>query len=94
MKIFANYSKRAYDIDFENADFLNNLRNFKKPILILHGGDDDFVKIENAFKIYEKIENSNKEILIIKNAKHCQGLIESPRVYEQKILSFLRKNGI
>lgn len=41
-----------------------NLHNFKYPVLILHGGDDQIVSCEDSTEFYELITSEDKEIKI------------------------------
>jgi len=56
MKLVKEHTKDIYDVEC--------------PILIILGDKDFVVPIEKVNKIYEKIENKNKKIIVIENGIH------------------------
>ncbi len=56
------------------VDASNSIKNAKIPGLILHGDMDDFVPVDNAYRLYEML-NNEKEIHISKGAIHVQGAL-------------------
>lgn len=73
------------EVNAENA-----LKNTNIPALILHGEDDSFVPVSNAYKIYELL-NSEKEIKIFKGAKHVKAYFLDKEEYFNIIKEFLEK---
>lgn len=47
-----------------------DIYNVKCPILILQGDKDYIVPVDKISKIYDKISNKNKKIIIVKNGSH------------------------
>jgi esterase/lipase len=56
MKLIKEHTKDIYDVEC--------------PILMIVGDKDFVVPLEKVNKIYEKIENKNKKIIVIKNGIH------------------------
>ena len=69
---------------------IKQLKKGKIPMLFIHGGKDKLVPTSNAFMAYDNYE-SDKEILIIENAKHMKSSIEDKTTYYNKIFEFISK---
>lgn len=63
------------------------LRNFKKPVLILHG-TEDIIPIEIAERTHQILENS--ELVLLEKCAHY-GWLEQKEVYFKAIRNFLKK---
>ncbi len=92
LNAFIKYVDRAYEINLKTADVTRKINTYKGPILLIHGGQDGFVPVENAYDIFEKLKSKTKELFIVENAKHAQNLNDNPKRYQQKIRNFILKN--
>lgn len=84
MKLFAKYS-------LEDTSPINNIGKIRIPILIIHGEQDHFVRVQMAYELFKKIK-SPKEILIVPDANHTQSVSVRPDLYWKQIDAFLDKN--
>lgn len=79
-KIFAGYS-------FEEASALEQVKKSKTPILFIHGEDDSFVPVENAYELYEAA-SCEKQLLIIEDAEHASSMMKDYRLYWNTVYDF------
>ncbi len=75
---------------FKDYSTLEAVKATKLPILFIHGENDSFVPTYMSHLNYEAC-NSEKELLIVKNAGHAASYYENPGLYENKIDEFLEK---
>jgi uncharacterized protein len=59
----------------------------KKPLLMIHGGDDSYIWPEMANKLYRRARGP-KELWVVKRAKHNQALQVAGEEYHRKIVAF------
>lgn len=82
-KIRAGYS-------FGEASALNQVKKSKTPILFIHGDADAFVPYYMVNELYDKC-SSEKDIFIVKGAKHATAYKDDIDGYENKVIEFLSK---
>ena len=69
---------------FDNAE---KIKHIKTPLLLLHGGNDDFVRYRDNGKIIYENAPEPKKLLLVNSANHT----DIPMVYgEQKYIQLLR----
>jgi uncharacterized protein len=78
-KLKAHYS-------FKDGDVINMVRKAKMPMLFIHGTDDTFINVNNAYHLYDA-KQGIKEILIIPHARH----VESEQVANKKYWDTINK---
>lgn len=66
---------------------LEALKTNKKPILFIHGTDDNFVPIEMTYENY-KACNAPKRLLVVPGAQHACSYFIDTQKYENEVLSF------
>ncbi len=72
---------------------LESVKHTKAPILIIHGGDDDFVPTEMSRRVCE----NNKEMItlvIVPGAPHGLSFLEDNALYRQSVIDFYKKRSI
>lgn len=69
------------------------VKKAKVPILFIHGDADTFVPCRMCREIYDACA-SEKEILIIKGAGHCESFYKDQEKYEETLTAFLEKRGM
>lgn len=74
--------------DFKEASSIEQLKKAKQPILFIHGGKDDFVPTEMAYKNYEAA-NSVKELYVVENAGHAESKDYDKEGYWNKVFEFI-----
>jgi hypothetical protein len=67
LSIFAK-PNQAFWASWLALDPINEIKNIKKPVLIINGDKDLQVKIDNAKKLH--VANSKSELLIVENMNH------------------------
>ncbi|MDR5589898.1 alpha/beta hydrolase [Christiangramia sp. SM2212] len=72
-----------------NFDLVSQMKNFKKPVLIMHG-DRDPVPIDIAQFAKRTIPNS--ELVIMENCGHY-GWLDTPEIYLTEVKQFLKDNS-
>lgn len=82
-RIFAHYS-------FKAASPLNAVKNSKKPVLFIHGADDDFVPVFMQKILYDACLGE-KEILTVPKAVHARSYYQNPDMYYEKLTQFINK---
>ncbi|OGW84054.1 MAG: hypothetical protein A3C47_00070 [Omnitrophica bacterium RIFCSPHIGHO2_02_FULL_51_18] len=85
------YSQKKSGAEFVDVEKL--LRKKHVPILMIHGGVDDYAPgTHQAF--LEKINSDRKSLerFVVPNARHNQAVVVAKGAYEEKIINFLEKS--
>ncbi len=97
MDVFANSQKMLDDgttLDLpagwffeENYDNLGPLRKMSPdiPLLVLHGGADDYIQPEHAALVFEAAAANVKDLVLIEGADHNESLVVDPKLLKEKI---------
>ena len=88
MSALMKLDKLGYTID--DVDTISAVKKAKKPILFIHGGDDNFVPVQMCADLYSSCA-SEKDILIVDGAWHGNSYMTDTEAYEQKVNSFAEK---
>lgn len=75
---------------FSDASSVKQLKKAKKPMLFVHGDQDDFVPYYMLDTVYDSA-NVEKEKLVIEGAAHTKALEVNPDLYWEKISEFVKK---
>jgi len=75
----------------KKASSVNQLRKNTVPLLLLHGGNDDFVPTKMIMENYVAAAGP-KDWFIIPNAGHCQSQYANPDAYWSKVWEFLDRH--
>lgn len=62
-----------------------------RPILMIHGGADTYIKPEMAWALFAKARRP-KEFWLVEGAKHNQALQVAEDAYRQRVLGFFQKH--
>lgn len=76
--------------DFGDVSPAESVKNAKVPILFIHGADDDFVPTYMVCTLYNNC-TSEKDLLIVEDAKHAESYQTNPKLYESKVDEFTAK---
>lgn len=71
-----------------NAGALDELKNIKNPVLIVHGENDLPVSVQNAYNMSQNFENS--EVVIFPDSGHAS-FFQNHDAFVTKVLQFLNK---
>lgn len=72
-----NFSKQWFD-EAIKTDGLKDIKNYKNPLLCINGSIDTVVKPEMGKKTVEAAGSLDKTYVIIKNADHLYGVLDTP----------------
>lgn len=70
---------------------LNSIKNISKPILIIHGQDDDKISLKHGQNLYNSCPSIKKEFLIIEKGLHNDLQKKGGDVYKKRTLEFISK---
>lgn len=77
---------------FSDASAIDAVKKSTKPILFIHGDEDDFVPFEMMNKLYEAKTNGIKDKFISKGAGHTKSVFISFDEYWNKVFEFIKIN--
>jgi fermentation-respiration switch protein FrsA (DUF1100 family) len=83
-------SKLRAGYDYKEASSVAQLKKNKRPMLFIHGGDDDFVPTEMVYKNWEATQGQ-KELLIVPKAKHAESYATDKALYTKTVGDFVNK---
>ncbi|HHY83258.1 MAG TPA: alpha/beta hydrolase [Clostridiales bacterium] len=73
-----------------DVNCLEAVKKVSKPILFIHGSDDDYVPAEMGVKLYNA-KPEPKELYLVPNAKHAKALAADPERYRQVVFDFINR---
>jgi len=74
----------------KNISPASSARRIKTPILLIHGGHDTVIPVENAYIIKEN--DPSIELWIVNNSSHGQAYTFNKKEYEKRVKEFLKKH--
>jgi pimeloyl-ACP methyl ester carboxylesterase len=74
-----------------DQESLDRLKKIYLPTLIIHGGQDSLVPLENAKAIYQHLGAQEKELLVIPSATHNDIMIVGFKDYFNALQRFIEK---
>ncbi len=80
---------KKYVESFNNIDLYCGVASFNRPVIIIHGGDDQAVPIEYGMKYNEQYSDSSFHK--IDGASHCFTKVEYRNKVQELIIEFLNK---
>lgn len=80
--------KAGYDL--KEASSLEQIKKAEKPILFIHGDQDDFVPVSMVYPLYEQA-NCEKDLYIAKGAGHAQARLIDPITYWNTVFHFIQQ---
>lgn len=81
-------SRAGYSL--RECNSAEEVKKAKVPILLIHGDADTFVPCSMCKEIYEACA-SQKEMVIIRGAGHCESFYKNQHLYEDTLTAFLEK---
>ncbi len=82
-----------YGWSFREASSVKMVKKCHKPMLFIHGDNDDFVPSEMVYPLYEA-KGQPKSIWITKDTDHAHSFRDYPKEYEQHVRDFLSASGM
>ena len=83
-------SKLRAGFSYGQASSVKQLQKNQLPVLFIHGDADDFVPTSMVYDNY-KATQGERELYLVKNAKHAKSFETDPKTYKEKISAFLKK---
>ncbi len=83
--------KHRYGWGFKEASSLKQLAKCERPMLFIHGENDDFVPTADVYKCYEAKTRGYKEMWIAPGSEHAMSYKDHPAEYTEHVRQFLAK---
>ncbi|MBI2653854.1 alpha/beta fold hydrolase [Candidatus Woesearchaeota archaeon] len=77
-------------INIDDASPVDNIKDIKVPILLIHAEKDSQIPVGEAYLLHDA--NKKAELWIVKNADHGMAHSINPEEYEKKVIGFLEDN--
>ncbi len=77
-------------INVDSVNPVDNIKNIKIPILLIHAEKDSQIPVKEAYLLHEA--NKKAELWIIKNADHGMTHSINPEEYEERVIEFFNDN--
>ena len=90
MNITEMMTRKKAGYGYKDVSTLEEVAKSKVPILFIHGDVDDFVPVWMTEKNYEAC-NSEKELLLVKNADHAEAYYADTQAYENAVKKMIKK---
>lgn len=81
--------KKVAQFDGEECSTLDALKNNTRPVLFIHGSNDNFVPIKMTFDNYLAC-TAKKQLLIVPGAGHGMSYITDPNAYKKAVRDFFK----
>lgn len=82
--------KKKAGYSLKECSSAETVKKAKIPILLIHGDADTFVPCSMCHEIYMACA-SEKEMMIVNGAGHCESFYKDPERYQEKLTAFLEK---
>ena len=92
VEIASLYVKATEGWSFGDADVVESVKKSRVPILIIHGGDDTIVPVDQSNDLYEACPVKGSDHLLIRGAMHAQTQNFKSEKYWQGVDEFILKN--
>jgi dipeptidyl aminopeptidase/acylaminoacyl peptidase len=80
--------KCLYGVDFSLVSPVNALKRVQSPVLLIHGGEDSTVPVDEAFQLSDVFQNPASRLWIVPEAEHTDAYLSRPKEYVSRLLSF------
>ena len=84
------YAKLFLNIDIKDISPLESVKNIQKPILFIHGANDNQLPSTHSQILNDNAPNS--EFWLVENAGHGASYAINPRIYKKRIIDFFDKH--
>ncbi len=74
--------------DWKEASAVVQVAKCNRPMLFIHGEDDDFVPVEMGYEVYDAAR-CKKKFFLVKEAGHAQSELKDPEAYWDTVFSFI-----
>ncbi|WP_270168259.1 alpha/beta hydrolase [Paenibacillus sp. SYP-B4298] len=77
---------------FRKASALEQLHHNTRPMLFIHGEQDQFVPTSMVYRLYDACR-APKRLVVVPNAGHGESYLVDPDKYTQELIAFLSQYG-
>ncbi len=77
-------------IDIDDVSPVDNIKNMKIPILLIHAEKDSQIPVNEAYLLHNA--NKKAELWVVENAEHGMSHSINPKEYEKKVIGFFKGN--
>ena len=91
MNTTSELCKLKYGWSFAEANQLNQVRKSTKPMLFIHGDNDDFVPSWMVHPLYEAKTKGDKALFIAKGSEHAMAYRDHHEEYTLQVIKFVSR---
>ncbi len=92
MHITSMMSRKLAGYDYRECNAKEEVKKSTVPILLIHGGEDNFVPTQMCEEIYRNCPDA--EMQIIDGASHAESFYKDPKLYKKRLQEFFVKCGV
>ena len=81
-------TRTIYDIDFTAIKLEEAVKEMSAPVFIIHGGQDEMVPVQHAYRLKEASQNPDSRLWIVPEALHANSYLVRPTEYKEQVISF------
>ncbi len=85
-----NPTRAAYQLYLLQKNTINILSKIKQPAIIFQGKSDKTISPEGPKLIYNNIQSTNKEFVLLENSEHCVLLDKDFKFLARKTHDFIK----
>ena len=86
-------SKLRIGLDFSEASTVERVKDISIPTFYIHGGDDTFVPVDNAYTLAEAT-TAEHDIWVVDAANHGEAVKVEPDLYREKVSHFIETSSL
>ena len=77
-------------VNIDDVNPVDNIKNMKAPILLIHAEKDSQIPVNEAYLLYDA--NKKAELWIVEKAEHGMTRAINPERYEKRVIGFFEEN--
>jgi len=78
-----------YGWGFKEASSLNQLARSTKPVLFIHGSEDNYVPTPDLYRCFDAKTRGFKKLYLVENARHAQAFEKDQASYTAEVRDFI-----
>lgn len=89
-KMISRILKRKSGYTLDDVQPIQHVKKATKPMLFIHGQEDDYIPIEMMHRLYEACTSEKRKVEIA-HANHAESIKVDPDTYIQEVKSFIEQ---
>jgi fermentation-respiration switch protein FrsA (DUF1100 family) len=77
-------------INIDEVNPVDDIKNIKYPILLVHAEEDSQIPVSEAYLLYNA--GNKAELWVVKNADHGMTHSINPEEYEERVIGFFKEH--